>query len=489
MLADYVEARLDSPDFSCEHVYVRKLDGVEAISQLFSFELEVVALGGAELDLKKVLGGDATIVYSYQPSGREIRRIHGMIAAVDRPHETKAAHRTYKLTFVPRAFRLTLVETQEIFLDKSIPEIIQEKLARVGLDEEDDVALRLQGRYAKREFVVQYKETDLAFVSRLAEHLGISFHFEHDRGRDTIVFTDHNDGFQPIEGDVTVPFRASGEERDVFEVDERRRLVPGKYMVQEYNHRTPRLDLTAQHDLEDGYAGGVVEYGAHYLTPDEGKEMARIRAEERATTREVLTGRSDVCRLRAGSTFVLEGHPWIGQRELLVVSLEHRAVQVVATHGGVEKEGDRSYTNTFRAIDDRVPYRPPRVTPKPKIVGLVFGLVEPHPEGEIGKHARIDEDGSYTVRFFFDTSGLGSRTYSSLPVRMLQPHAGPNYGHHFPLRPGIEVMVSFVEGDPDRPFIVGAVPNPITPSPVARHNAIMSRIQTASGVLIEMKDV
>src|SRR5262249_48145833 len=136
-----------------------------------------------------------------------------------------------------------------------------------------------------------------------------------------------------------------------------------------------------------------------------------------------------------------------------------------------------------------IPFRPPRITPKPTIAGVLSGVIEPHPDGEIGHYAEIDEHGRYTVRFFFDTSPLGARSRSSLPVRMAQPHAGPGYGMHFPLKPGIEVLVAFTEGDPDRPFIVGSVPNPITPSPVTRPNAIVNRIETATGVFIEMKDV
>jgi type VI secretion system secreted protein VgrG len=93
------------------------------------------------------------------------------------------------------------------------------------------------------------------------------------------------------------------------------------------------------------------------------------------------------------------------------------------------------------------------------------------------------------VRLFWDIMPRERRPLSSLPIRMLQPHAGPHYGMHFPLKPGVEVMVGFVEGDPDRPVIVGAVPNPITPSPVTQANAIMNRIETTSGVFLEIRDI
>jgi type VI secretion system secreted protein VgrG len=484
MVADYVEARLEASDFPCEHVQIWKLSGREAISELFSFEIEIAVLDKGELDLEKVAGAEVSLVYSYQPSGREIRRIHGMISAVSASLATEASHRGYRLTMVPRAYRLTLAEAQRIFLDKSIPEILKDRLPDMDVDFE----FRLERSYPAREFVVQYRETDLAFISRLTEHVGIFFFFEHDGGRDKMIFTDHNKGCRPIEGDKHVHFRPKGEARDVFSLDLNVRLVPALYTMMDYNHQTPRLDLTADHELEGGYTGGVIEYGAHHLTPEEGKALAQVRAEERGATRRTYTGQSDNCNFGAGAVWELEGHPRIGQKEMLLTEVEHRVEQTVMMHGGGQ-QSERPYVNTFRSIELDVPYRPPRRTPKPKIFGVVFGLVEPEKSGEIGQYAQIDQAGSYTVRFLFDTSAEGSRTVSSLPIRMLQPHAGPNYGMHFPLKPGIEVMVAFVEGDPDRPFIVGAVPNPITPSPVVRSNAILNRIESATGILIEMKDV
>jgi type VI secretion system secreted protein VgrG len=116
-----------------------------------------------------------------------------------------------------------------------------------------------------------------------------------------------------------------------------------------------------------------------------------------------------------------------------------------------------------------------------------LGVIEPHPTGAVSKHADVDEQGRYTVRFLFDISPR-NRTKSSAPIRMIQPHAGPGYGVHFPLHQGVEVAVVFVDGDPDRPLIQGAVPNPLTSSPVKRANARQSRIQTATGTAIVMKD-
>jgi type VI secretion system secreted protein VgrG len=119
---------------------------------------------------------------------------------------------------------------------------------------------------------------------------------------------------------------------------------------------------------------------------------------------------------------------------------------------------------------------------------VLTAITEPAPKGSSGHVAQIDDQGRYTVRFFFDLAAGDGRQRSSAPVRMAQPHSGDGYGIHFPLKPGMEVTVCFVDGDPDRPIIAGAVPNPITASPVTRRDALMHRIKTRSGSLIQVKD-
>ncbi|WP_437876202.1 type VI secretion system tip protein TssI/VgrG [Sorangium sp. So ce513] len=475
--------RLDSNDFSCDRLRVRGVHGKEAIGQLFSYDIDVVCTDGAELSIEQVLGATASLVF--EVDGADERAVHGMIAEVEDRHETESTFRSYRLRLAPRAFRATLVELQQVFLDISVPKLIQHKLAMVGLGP-DDVVMRLYRDHPDREMIVQYKETDLAFISRLAEHLGISFFFEHESGRDVMVFTDEQTGFQPLPGGGEVMFRPRGERRDMFELKEQARAFPATYVMQEYNYRTPRLDMTAAHESPAGLGGGVVEYGAHHKTPEEGQRLAQIRAEERASSSRYFECRSDELRLIPGAVFALEGHPRLDGARFLAVEVEHRAVQPVAIEGS--GGGEQEYVNRARLVRAEQAYRPPRATPRPKIHGVVSALVEPLPDGEIGEVSPIDEQGRYRVRFHFDAGDPASRAFPSRLVRMIQPHAGPNYGIHFPLKPGIEVLIVFVDGDPDRPMIVGAAPNPITPSPVTREVNLMHRIETSTGILIEMRD-
>jgi type VI secretion system secreted protein VgrG len=480
---DDLHVSLESSAFPCDRLRVRKLSGTEAISHLFDFELEVVSLDHDGPAASAMMGALASVVIEGAASStwQGIRRIHGMIAEVDDQLATHADFRVYRVRLVPRAFALTLVTTHDIFLNTSVPQIVAQKLDAVALSA--DTSMRLTGTYAPREFTIQYRESDYALMCRLTEHLGVSFFFEQGDEREAIVFTDHNGGFPRLDGDSLV-YRPRGEQRDVFALHEKRRLVPAYHAVLDYNYRLPQLDVTGEHELTHGFAGGIVEYATHHKTPEEGKVLARVRAEEAFAGELVYTGKSAIPALAAGVRFTLDEHPDLKPFELLVTEIEHRATQIVP---GLDTPQEApSYVNTFRAIPADRAYRPPRVTPRPRIAGLVTGFVAPSPAGAT-RHAPIDEQGRYWIRLPFDMSAPGERP-PSRPIRMIQNHAGENYGTHFPLKIGAEVVVAFIDGDPDRPLIVGAVPNPIKPSPVTSANPNVHRIRTSGGITIDIVD-
>ncbi|WP_434045168.1 MULTISPECIES: type VI secretion system tip protein TssI/VgrG [Sorangium] len=477
-MKDILSARLESRAFSADAVELHELAGREVISQPYEFQLHVVCRSPEGLDEEALLAEPAALVFFR--GDREERRLFGVISVVRDALQTETLHMAYTLTFVPRAFRLSLTETSEIFMDLTVPEIIMKKLERAGLHEGDDFELRLIAAYPPREYVVQYKETDLQFVSRLAEHLGISFFFEHRDGRDVIVFSDANSGFQPIAGGGRAQFYPRGDRMGVYRLEGTTRTVPSRYVVKDYNYRTPHVPLMAAATVSQASGGDIVEYGAHFKTPDEGERIAGIRAEELRAGRKVFEGASEVLVLGAGGRFTLEGHPR-GDVELLLVEVRHRLQQATLNAGTGE---ERAYENEFRAIPFSTTYRPPRVTPKPRVHGVITGVIDAAAKG---RYAEVDETGRYRVRFLFDTSGAGDGK-ASRPIRMAQPHAGAGYGLHFPLRSGVEVILTFIDGDPDRPIIAGAVPNPQTPSTVDAKNARRNVIRTGGNNEINLDD-
>jgi type VI secretion system secreted protein VgrG len=477
-----IHARLTSPHLDTSGMQVRSVVGREAISKPYRFDIEVICVD-TEIIVSETIGLDLALVF--EEDGTEVRAVRGMIVEIVDTLRVDDDFRVYHLELVPYAARLAVVETQEVFLDLSVPDIVRQKLAMVGIDA-SLVDVRLSGNYAPRELVVEYKETDLAFISRLTEHLGISYFFESANDSEKIVFTDSSAGFAPLPGNDEVAFRSRGEGLDVYRLEQRTRMIPAVYVMQDYNYRTPRVDLTASYESATGNAGGMVEYGGHHRTPSEGMALAQVRSEEREARFQYFEGEASNCRFSAGATFRLTDHPRLAEVRLLLVEVEHRLTQPT-TH---EKAQDTPrYQCSFKAVDAQKAYRPPLTTPKPRISGVLTATIE-HELGEspgMGRIARIDEHGRYLVRFHFDT-GSSKRKRCSSPIRMMQPHVGPNYGMHFPLKPDSEVIISFVDGDPDRPVIAGAVPNPLTASPVNRQNAMMHTIQTASGVSILMKD-
>lgn len=460
--------------FDPADVDVHEVSGVEECSQLFHFHVVLAARDRSAIDTDALVTGPGSLVFYRRDE--EVRRIRGMVASVHDVTLTDAAEYTaWRIHFVPRAFRLTLSETVDVFIDLDVKELIEAKFKGNGLRAGADVEFRLSKRYPKREFVVQYQETDLNFVSRQAEHYGITYFFEHGE-KDKVVFTDGNEALEPIEG-ASLPWQIHHlnelSESRVFSLEGETRALPGRYTVRDYNYRTPGQDMAAGATVLEGAAGEVVEYGTHFKTPEEGQRFARIRAEELLATRWTFTGKSNATTLEAGRHFTLEGHPR-GDMELLLTRVEHFIRQPIF---GTLVDRAVAYENTFTAIPHEVTWRPARRTVKPVVPGVVTGIIDASTRSQ---YADIDDDGRYKVKFMYDTAKRGEGQ-ASRPVRMAQPHAGPGYGMHFPLRSGIEVILTCVNGDPDRPIIVGTVPNPATSSPVTRGNLARNIIRTGGG--------
>jgi len=463
-----LEVRIESNAFDAGTVLIAELSGRETISRIFELDLRVVTQG-EPLDEDKVLTSSTTIVFERRAADSgtvlETRRISGIVRELCDRSLRDSQHREYFLKLVPRAWQAELTSTSDVMMDLSIPDIIKKKLADgAGLDPGKDLELRLKGRYEPREFVVQYKESNLAFASRLAEDLGISFFFEEaPDGREVMVFADDNSAFKPSAPD-TSPYTSRGERADIYELEARRQLVPKAFAARDYNYRNPSMDLLGEAQAGTLGMGKIDEYGPHAKTPAEANFYAQVRAEEAIARSLVFEGKSDVPGIRAGSILKVEGHPR-GDLELVVTEVLHHVAQNVAGFGDAV---DSPYENTFRAIPKKHTFRPVRLTPKPVAHGVVTGLVEAASPTQMGA---IDDQGRYRVVFMYDSvTGRGDGK-ASRPLRMAQPSAGDSRGFHLPLKPGTEVLVTCLNGDPDRPIISGAVPNPQTPSPVTSKNS------------------
>lgn len=480
-----VQFRIETTAFDHQVAQVFRVTGSESISQLFDFVVDFgMPADAAALSADEILLTDIGLVMLSE--GEEGRTIHGIIAGLERRYELDDKRgRVYRLHLVPHAHTLKLAKTQDIFLDTTIPQLVAEKLALHGLEQNAVSMLGLNANYASREFVVQFDETDLAFISRLTEHLGISFFFDQSSGTDRIVFCDSNSGFGTADSTRPLTLHKRDEGVGLFELKSAHQLIPAVFMMMDYNYRTPNADLSSAHESETGNLGGVVEWGAHHKSLAEGNALAKVRAEESESTQHIFEGLSNDCSIAAGHSVIIEGHADLDGLELLVTEVVHEAS--TASEMGLGAEQNSPYRNRFKAIARSQTYRPPRRTAKPRIAGLITGVVEPKDVDELEGNPKLDANGRYRIKFLFDTVPLGERQ-ASHPVRQAQPSVGPNHGMHFPLRPGIEVVLGFVNGDPDRPIVVGALHNARTPSHVTTKNALENVVQTASGVRMVFRD-
>lgn len=480
---------------------VFRMSGREAISEMFRFEIDLVS-DDPDLILDGLAGKAATLTVTRLDQSREI---HGMLESIELQAATPQSQFVYRAVLVPRLQRLALTRQNQIHgtgAPVSVREVLNAELSasslkgapasvvsgRLGMN---DFELRLSQEYPTRDYIVQHDESDLAFISRLCEHYGIFYFFTHDTGRDIVVFGDYRVAFPHTGGTGSVAYRpASGlvnaAEPAVYRFSGRTSLVPAEVCLRDYNYRTPSLMLEVTETVDTQGHGVVVEYGAHFRTPQEGQDLARVRAQELLSRKLVFEGASDDVHLFAGGVFDLTNH-FRGDFNTgyLLTWVEHEATQALPGLAEFAGPGHQtSYRNRFECLPKTVEFRPARTTPKPRMTGLSNAIVD---AAGSGQRAEVDAAGRYKIRQQFDQRAEAAGQASHY-VRKSEVYGGANTGMHFPLLKDTEVILACVNGDPDRPIIVGALQNEQFPSVVTSRNNTLNRLRTTSGTLFEIDD-
>ncbi|WP_437806619.1 type VI secretion system Vgr family protein [Sorangium sp. So ce1078] len=428
---------------------VTRFEGREGISELFHFDILVVS-HEKDIAFADVVGKTALLTWRVD---EQPRHVHGVVASFEQGEEGKRLT-AYHATVVPEVSRLKHRRNSRIFQALSTPEIVEKVLRAAGIPS-SGYRLALSGGYRAREYCVQYRESDFAFVSRLLEEEGICYFFEHDENGHVLVFADGPSAHGPIAGESTVVFRPplgalfQGEHVSRFRYAERVRS--GKVTLRDYNFKKPGLSLEskAKADADDDLE--VYDYPGDYDTPGAGSSIAKIRLEQIQTSRRTGTGESACPRFVPGQTFTLAEHGRDAfNREYLLVSVHHHGHEPVVD---AVTDGDvAAYGNRFQVVPSDVPFRPPSVTPWPTIKGIQTAIVV----GPPGEEVYTDEHGRIKVQFHWDREGKKDGQ-SSCWIRVSQIWAGAAWGAVFLPRIGHEVVVDFLEGDPDRPLVVGSV--------------------------------
>ncbi len=447
----------------------------------FSFTVALTAT--AELQPDTVVGNRATLEMRW---GGDNVYLHGIVTDFFRDDNTPEAMGYRAVLGSPLAL-LKHNTNNRVFLNRSVPQILDEVLRGAGFAKEDFV-IDLTDDYPAREFVVQYAESDYDFLCRLLARAGIFFAFQSDDEKTRPLFCDQSTRRPALPGVGELQYQPqSGAVRaieTIYALYPQTRLLPGRVRVSDYNYRTPDTALDAsQSSATNAGSGEHAVYGDHFKTPEEGQHMATLRQQAIDARRTVYEGQTDCRGIVPGYLLKITHHP---QEDLngnyLVVEVAHRADQGAGMAFGKDAKGP-TYANTVRLIKADTPYRPP-IPDKRRIMGTFTARVETTGS----EYAYLDDQGRYRIRMDFDR-GEAAPGEASHPVRLVQPYGGDNHGIHFPLRAGTEVALTCVNGDPDRPVMSGALYNPDTPSVVNADNATQNIIRTVSGNELVMDDL
>jgi type VI secretion system secreted protein VgrG len=435
--------------------------GREELSRLFTYRLDMLS-EDVNITPEKILGKSVT--WSVEHFDKVPRYFDGVVrrfVALDRQIR---GMRAYRAEVVPWPWFLTRAADCQIFQNKTYPDIVQAVFESFGFT---DYEVNLSGSYPTHEYCVQYRETAFNFISRLLEQEGIFYYFRHQDGKHTMVLGDSPRVFQDCpENDVKYS-PGSYAHNHVFSWERQYDFLSGKWTQTDYNFKTPNTSLlTNSNTLLDTPNLGQYElfdYPGLYMQLPDGRTVTKVRMEEEETPYDVATGTSWCCTFTPGGKFTLGGHDCDEEnRGYIVTAIEHSAVDTSYTNDGVGSK----YGNSFTCIPDSAKYRPPRLTPKAVVRGPQTAVVV----GPKGEHIYTNKYGRVKVQFFWDRKGQFDEN-SSCWIRVAENWAGKNYGIVFNPRIGQEVVVEFLEGDPDRPLITGRVYNAVQmpPYPLPDH--------------------
>jgi type VI secretion system secreted protein VgrG len=390
----------------------------------------------------------------------EDRYFHGVINRVTLTGRDGRFY-LYQAHLVPYLWYLSLNRNFRVFQRKTVVEIADEVL-KAALPHQPYHS-RLIRQYSTRRYCTQYGESDWHFVSRLFEEEGICYFFQHFSDKHILTLADDKVAYGCIGGDATVKYHLDGgmspESETISSFIYSQSTTPEAAALWNYNFKRPSLDLTVQEPAGKAPAREIFELSSNYGLPEQGKHLARVRLEEQLTLREHGEGKSNCHRLIPGFLFEVTDHTFESlDGDYLLVKVTHTGSQghVLGEQSGMG--GDATYSNEFVAIPAEVTPRPERLLAKPRAELQSAFVVGPP-----GEEIYPDEYGRVKVQFHWDRSGSGTEN-SSCWLRVNQPWSGQGWGMSALPRVGDEVLVGFVNGDPDWPVVVGSVNNAESPA-------------------------
>lgn len=451
---------IDTPlDAAKKKFFLRSISGTEEISRPFEFQLDLLS-SDANVNFDDIIGKNVTVTVN-SADGTPARFFNGFISRFTQlAGDRLGAH--YAAQMVPWLWFLTRTADCLIFQEKNVPDIVKDVLKRHGFDTFLDIQLD-SGKFRKWEYSVQYRETAAAFIMRLMEQEGIFFFFTHAKGIHKMVMADDPSAHKPCP--VQSKFRfaptvGSGNfaaEDTILSWQAVQELRTGKYSLSDFNFQTPTTSLLVSVPSKINQGGNTkfetYDYPGEYDTRDEGDFYTKRRIEEEEAPHKIVNGVSHARTFTAGFRFTVTDSERQDQDGTYVLtSVTHDAFE----GAGISDPGGSgsSYSNSFTCIPVAVQFRPVRSTPRPLMQGSQTAIVV----GPKGEEIFTDKFGRVKVQFHWDREGKHDENTTCF-IRVSQPWAGTNWGAIFLPRIGQEVIVDFLEGDPDQPIITGRVYN------------------------------
>jgi type VI secretion system secreted protein VgrG len=446
-----------------------RMVATERLGHMFEMGIECLS-NDHHIKLQDVLGKTMTIELDLETDSSKIRYFNGFVTAFSYlGHFEGFGH--YKATLRPWLWFLSRKQDSRIFQGMTVPEILQEIFK--DINGFTDFERKLTKTYRTWEYCVQYRETDFNFVSRLMEQEGIYYYFKHEKNKHILVLSDDysSHGSYPNYANLKYfhPEETYRRQEDhIWQWNILEEVQSGQVVLDDFNFIKPSAELKAT----SAFSGKnhphakieVFDYPGIYTETKDGDNYARVRMEEHNAQYEKLRGEGNARGLSVGHLFKLEAPQapnWRKEqnREYLITTAKHILLlegesSEEGSEEGLEEGLEDSYACQFEAMDAKIPFRPPRVTPKPTVPGPQTAIVC----GKSGEEIWTDKYGRIKVQFHWDRQGKKDEN-SSCWIRVAQIWAGKKWGGMFIPRIGQEVVVDFLEGDPDRPLITGRVYN------------------------------
>ena len=452
-----------------DELLLLSFEGAEYISNLFDFQIEVLSKNHS-IKPEDLIGKTVTL----KVQDKQKRTFHGYISRFSFGEIKADKLRLYRLEMVPWLWFFSKTNSHRIFQDKTTKDIVTQIFEDLGFN---DFEFKLSGAKAKREYCVQHDESDLNFISRLLEEDGIAYYFEQKEGSHVLHLVDAANAYQECAETGFTYSKDKGLNEKITQWEHLYEFRKGKWSVSDYDFKMPTKSQLQTTDSTSKFAN-VKEYEHYeYITTYDFpgiKDLTTKRIEAEEVPMNVIEGTSSCSSFYAGGKFKISKHVFPKEQgSYIITSLKHRAFDNTYLAGS---QNNADYINEFTCIPDSVHFRPPLVHRKPRVYGPQSATVV----GASGDEILVDEHGRIKVQFHWDREGKAD-DMSSCWIRVMQPWAGAGWGASFIPRIGMEVVINFFNGDPDRPIVTGCVYNGDNKPPYALpENKTQSGIKTRS---------